>query len=55
MCKEFLSANNSKSVVVLDSKDHSVLAMYSAPNYDLNMFNPFITYANWDKLVNELN
>lgn len=41
------------SVVVLNINDHSVLAMYSAPNYDLEMFNPFITDANWTKLVTD--
>ena len=38
------------SVVVLDGKDNSVLALYSMPTYDLNMFNPFITDENWQKL-----
>ncbi|MDR0454123.1 MAG: penicillin-binding protein 2 [Deferribacteraceae bacterium] len=40
------------SVVVLDGTDNSVLALYSAPTYDLNMFNPFITSENWQKLLN---
>ncbi len=41
------------SVVVLDGKDNSVLALYSAPTYDLNMFNPFITDENWQNLLKD--
>lgn len=39
------------AVTVLDIKDNSVLAMYSAPSYDLNMFTPFITEQDWAALV----
>ncbi|MDR2868829.1 MAG: penicillin-binding protein 2, partial [Deferribacteraceae bacterium] len=38
------------AVVVLDNIDNSVLAMYSAPTYDISYFAPFITTENWDKL-----
>lgn len=41
------------SVVVLDMEDNSVLTMYSAPTYDLNMFSPFITDENWKKLLDD--
>ena len=43
----------SGSVVVLDGRDNSVLALYSAPTFDLNMFSPFITDENWQKLQND--
>jgi penicillin-binding protein 2 len=41
------------SVVVLDGKDNSVLALYSAPTYDLSMFNPAISDENWKTLIND--
>ena len=39
------------AVTVLDIKDNSILAMYSAPSYDLNMFTPFVTEDDWAALV----
>lgn len=50
---DMLMTGKQGSVVVMDNTDHSILAMYSAPNYDLNMFNPFITDANWSALLND--
>lgn len=41
----------SAAITVLDIKDNSVLAMYSAPSYDLNMFTPFIRDEEWSELI----
>jgi penicillin-binding protein 2 len=41
------------SVVVLDGRDNSVVALYSAPTFDLSMFNPAISDENWKKLIND--
>ncbi|MBQ3034294.1 MAG: penicillin-binding protein 2, partial [Deferribacterales bacterium] len=39
------------AVTVLDINDNSILSMYSAPSYDLNMFTPFIRAQDWSALV----
>ncbi len=41
------------SVTVLDIKDNSVLAMFSAPSYDLNEFTPFVTDEDWTALLHD--
>ncbi|MDR2870854.1 MAG: penicillin-binding protein 2, partial [Deferribacteraceae bacterium] len=41
------------AVVVLDNNDSSVLAMYSAPTYDINYWAPFMSNENWAKLNND--
>jgi len=38
------------AAVVLDARDGSVLAMFSAPSFDPNLFNSGISYEQWDKL-----
>lgn len=45
--------NNKRiAISVLDINDNSLLAMYSAPTYDLNSFTPFIKEDDWVSLVN---
>jgi penicillin-binding protein 2 len=41
------------AAVVLDGNDGSLLALYSAPNYDLDMFNPFLSEEYWNTLRND--
>ncbi|WP_028862867.1 penicillin-binding protein 2 [Psychromonas aquimarina] len=41
------------SVVVLDPRDNSVLAMFSSPSYDPNLFVQGISYAQYNKLLND--
>lgn len=45
--------NNKRiAVSILDISDNSLLAMYSAPTYDLNSFTPFINENDWFELIN---
>ena len=37
-------------IVVLDIKDNSLLTLYSAPSYDLNMFTPYLNETEWAKI-----
>ncbi len=39
------------AISVLDINDNSLLAMYSAPTYDLNAFTPFIKEDEWASLI----
>jgi penicillin-binding protein 2 len=41
------------SIVVTDIKNNDVLAMYSAPDYDLNLFVPYISSKNWKNLISD--
>jgi penicillin-binding protein 2 len=41
------------AVVVLDIYGNEVLALYSAPSYDLNAFIPFISINNWKNLITD--
>lgn len=41
------------AVVVLDIYGNEVLALYSAPSYDLNAFVPFISINKWKNLVTD--
>ncbi|KQC07738.1 MAG: hypothetical protein APR62_00345 [Smithella sp. SDB] len=45
-------AGRSGAAVVLDVHDGSVLAMFSAPSFDPNLFNSGIPYEEWEKLQN---
>jgi len=45
-------AGRSGAAVVLDVRDGSVLAMFSAPSFDPNLFNSGISYEEWEKLQN---
>lgn len=38
------------AVVVLDISDNSILSLYSAPSYDLNMFTPYLNEQEWVKI-----
>ncbi len=52
--QKYLSDNLSgkrAAVSVLDLTDNSVLAMFSAPTYDLNAFTPFVSDDDWHSLV----
>ncbi|MDE7170229.1 MAG: penicillin-binding protein 2, partial [Mucispirillum sp.] len=40
------------AAVVLDISDNSVLSLYSAPSYDLNMFTPYLNEQEW-KLIHQ--
>lgn len=50
-----LMENKKGSIVVLDISNNDVLALYSAPHYDLNLFVPYISRTNWDKLLKDKN
>ncbi|HPQ67785.1 MAG TPA: penicillin-binding protein 2 [bacterium] len=41
------------SVVALDPRNGQVLALYSAPSFDPELFNQPLTQAQWDALVND--
>lgn len=43
------------AITVMDIKDNSILAMFSAPSYDLNMFTPFILDGEWNTLIRNPN
>jgi len=45
-------AGRSGAAVVLDVRDGSILAMFSAPSFDPNLFNSGISYEQWEKLKN---
>lgn len=45
-------AGRAGAAVVLDVRDGSVLAMFSAPSFDPNLFNDGISYEQWEKLQN---
>ncbi len=38
------------AVVVLDIADNSLLTLYSAPSYDLNMFTPYLNETEWERI-----
>ncbi len=42
--------NKKGAVVVLDIEDNSLLTLYSAPSYDLNMFTPYLNEIEWVKI-----
>ncbi|MDI6776144.1 MAG: penicillin-binding protein 2 [Syntrophales bacterium] len=42
------------SVVVMDPRDGSVLAMVSAPSFDPNLFSGGISFADWEELSSDL-
>ncbi len=48
-------STNRGAVVVLDPNNGDVLAMLSAPSYDANLFEPYITTANFKKLNEDPN
>lgn len=45
--------NRRGAVVVLDPNNGDVLALVSAPDYDANLFVPFITSKNWRRLADD--
>ncbi|KUG24263.1 penicillin-binding protein 2 (pbp-2) [hydrocarbon metagenome] len=45
-------SGRSGAAVVLDVRDGSILAMFSAPSFDPNLFNSGISYEQWEKLKN---
>ena len=54
--QEFLSqqmAGRQGAAVVLDGRDGSLLALYSAPYYNLDSFNPYIRDEDWQKLIKD--
>lgn len=38
------------AVVILDISDNSLLTLYSAPSYDLNMFTPYLNETEWERI-----
>ena len=42
--------NKKGAVVVLDIADNSMLTLYSAPSYDLNMFTPYLNETEWERI-----
>lgn len=38
------------AIVVLDISDNSLLTLYSAPSYDLNMFTPYVNETEWARI-----
>ncbi|WP_017444590.1 penicillin-binding protein 2 [Gayadomonas joobiniege] len=52
VAKDALGENRG-AVVVLDTKDNSVLALYSNPSYDPNLFVHGISSKNYKKLLND--
>ena len=42
--------NKKGAVVVLDITDNSLLTLYSAPSYDLNMFTPYLNETEWERI-----
>ncbi len=43
------------SITILTVDNAEVLCLYSSPNYDLNLFVPYISSENWKKLVTDKN
>lgn len=43
------------AITILDVDNNSILAMYSTPTYDLNMFTPFIRDEQWKSLIKNPN
>lgn len=45
-----LMTDKKGAIVVLDIHDNSLLTLYSAPSYDLNVFTPYLNEAEWAKI-----
>lgn len=45
-----LMTDKKGAIVVLDINDNSLLTLYSAPSYDLNVFTPYLNEAEWSKI-----
>ncbi len=43
----------SGAVVVMNTRDGSILSLVSTPSFDANLFNGGISFANWEKLSND--
>ncbi len=48
-----LLKNKKGSIVILKVKDAETLCLFSSPNYDLNLFVPYISSKNWKKLIKD--
>jgi penicillin-binding protein 2 len=50
-----LLKNKKGSVTILTVDNAEILCLYSSPTYDLNLFVPYISSENWNKLIKDKN